>query len=185
MTEPGQPWVMISGSAFSCWDLTWMKWMSTPSISVTNCGRAFSLRLDLAPVVVGRPVARERLDRRQLHALRRIGDELLAGEAGRGEALLEVVQVGLRDLDLEGADGGGIGVLRGVACGASSRSSWTPLRIWARAEPVMPSSGGKHRHGGAPEKATAGSVLGVVECRGHGGLLLAVSSLWSAVTGVG
>jgi hypothetical protein len=33
---------MISGSAFSCDDLTWMKWMSTPSISVTNCGSAFS-----------------------------------------------------------------------------------------------------------------------------------------------
>ena len=43
MTEPGQPCVMISGSAFSCRDLTWMKWMSTPSISVVNCGSAFSL----------------------------------------------------------------------------------------------------------------------------------------------
>ena len=41
-TEPGQPWVMISGSAFSCADLTWMKWMSTPSISVVNCGKALS-----------------------------------------------------------------------------------------------------------------------------------------------
>ena len=43
MTEPGQPCVMISGSAFSCGDFTWMKWMSTPSISVVNCGSAFSL----------------------------------------------------------------------------------------------------------------------------------------------
>ena len=42
ITEPGQPCVMISGSAFSCRDLTWMKWMSTPSISVVNCGSAFS-----------------------------------------------------------------------------------------------------------------------------------------------
>jgi hypothetical protein len=42
MTEPGQPWVMISGSASSCDDFTWMKWMSTPSISVVNCGSAFS-----------------------------------------------------------------------------------------------------------------------------------------------
>ena len=38
----GQPCVRISGSAFSCRDLTWMKWMSTPSISVVNCGSAFS-----------------------------------------------------------------------------------------------------------------------------------------------
>ena len=42
ITEPGQPCVMISGSAFSCCDFTWMKWMSTPSISVVNCGSAFS-----------------------------------------------------------------------------------------------------------------------------------------------
>jgi hypothetical protein len=42
MIEPGQPWVMISGSAFSCCDLTWMKWISTPSISVVNCGSALS-----------------------------------------------------------------------------------------------------------------------------------------------
>ena len=40
--EPGQPCVMISGSAFGCGDLTWMKWMSSPSISVMNCGSAFS-----------------------------------------------------------------------------------------------------------------------------------------------
>ena len=43
MTEPGQPCVMISGSAFSCADFTWMKWMSTPSISVVNWGKALSL----------------------------------------------------------------------------------------------------------------------------------------------
>ena len=43
MTEPGQPWVMISGSASSCCERTWMKWISTPSISVVNCGSAFSL----------------------------------------------------------------------------------------------------------------------------------------------
>jgi hypothetical protein len=42
LTEPGQPCVMISGNASSCGDLTWMKWMSTPSISVMNCGKAFS-----------------------------------------------------------------------------------------------------------------------------------------------
>jgi hypothetical protein len=42
-TEPGQPCVTISGNAFSWGDLTWMKWMSSPSIAVMNCGRAFSL----------------------------------------------------------------------------------------------------------------------------------------------
>ena len=29
--------------SFSCGERTWMKWMSTPSISVMNCGSAFSL----------------------------------------------------------------------------------------------------------------------------------------------
>ena len=33
---------MITGSAFSFDDLTWMKWTSTPSISVMNCGKALS-----------------------------------------------------------------------------------------------------------------------------------------------
>jgi hypothetical protein len=42
ITEPGQPWVMISGIASGWRDLTWMKWMPRPSISVTNCGSAFS-----------------------------------------------------------------------------------------------------------------------------------------------
>ena len=40
--EPGQPWVTMSGSASSCFERTWMKWMSSPSISVMKFGRAFS-----------------------------------------------------------------------------------------------------------------------------------------------
>jgi hypothetical protein len=40
--EQLEPCVMISGIAFWWGDLTWMKWMSTPSISVVNCGSAFS-----------------------------------------------------------------------------------------------------------------------------------------------
>jgi hypothetical protein len=35
--------VMMTGNAFACFERTWMKWMSRPSIVVTNCGRAFSL----------------------------------------------------------------------------------------------------------------------------------------------
>ena len=42
ITEPGQPCVMINGNAFSWRDFTWMKWMFSPSISVVNCGSAFS-----------------------------------------------------------------------------------------------------------------------------------------------
>jgi Bacterial low temperature requirement A protein (LtrA) len=43
ITEPGRPWVMISGNASSCSDRTWIKWISTPSISVVNCGSALSM----------------------------------------------------------------------------------------------------------------------------------------------
>ena len=102
MTEPGQPCVMISGNAFSCRDLTWMKWMSTPSISVVNCGSAFSRRLALAPVVLGRPVAGELPQRRQLHALRPILDELLGGPACRRDAPAEVVELGLGRVEVKG-----------------------------------------------------------------------------------
>ena len=37
-TEPGQPWVSSSGVASSRADLTCRKWMSSPSMPVTNCG---------------------------------------------------------------------------------------------------------------------------------------------------
>ena len=52
MTEPGQPCVMISGSAFSCCDLTWMKWIFHP----VDLGRELRQRvqpcLALTPVVL-------------------------------------------------------------------------------------------------------------------------------------
>src|SRR5215475_5072819 len=58
-----------------------------------------------APVVVGRPVAGELPQRRQLHTLGPILDQLPGGPAGRGDTLLKVVQCLLRDVDAEGADG--------------------------------------------------------------------------------
>ena len=57
-------------------------------------------RLDPTEVVLVRPVARERLDRRQLHALRAVLDELLGGQARRRDAPAQVVDLFLRDLDL-------------------------------------------------------------------------------------
>lgn len=42
MTEPGQPCETSSGRAFSCFERTCTKWMSRPSISVMNCGLAWS-----------------------------------------------------------------------------------------------------------------------------------------------
>jgi hypothetical protein len=64
------------------------------------------LRLARAPVVVGAPVGHQVMDRRQLHALRLIGDEFLAGPARGRDAPLQVGQVLVRHVDLERADGG-------------------------------------------------------------------------------
>jgi hypothetical protein len=62
------------------------------------------LRLDPPEVVVGRPVAGELLHRRQLHALRPIGDQLPGGPARRGDAPPKVVQCLVRNVDPEGTD---------------------------------------------------------------------------------
>ena len=98
---------MISGSAFSC---------SRPDVDevdlhAVDLGRELrqrvQLRLGLAPVVLGRPVAGERLKRRQLHALRPIVDELLAGPARRGDAATQLGELLIGNVDVEGTDVGG------------------------------------------------------------------------------
>ena len=43
ITEPGHPWQTTSGSASSCLERTWTKWMSSPSISVMKLGTELSL----------------------------------------------------------------------------------------------------------------------------------------------
>ena len=60
-------------------------------------------RLDLAPVVVGRPVAGERLQRRQLHALGAVIDELLGRPARRLDPASQVGELRFGNLDLERA----------------------------------------------------------------------------------
>ena len=102
--EPGQPWQTTIGSASSCFERTWMKWMSSPSISVMKCGKGVQPRLALAPVVLGRPVASEVLHERERHALRVVLDGLPLGESRRGDARPQVLEIRLRDLDRERAD---------------------------------------------------------------------------------
>jgi hypothetical protein len=67
-------------------------------------GQGVELRLGLAPVVVGLPVARELLQRRQLYALRPIFDELLVGPARGRDASAEVDELLFRHVDAEGSD---------------------------------------------------------------------------------
>ena len=61
-------------------------------------------RLALAPVVLVVPVARDRLHRLQLHALRGILDALLLGPARGRDAGAQVLEVRLGELDRERAD---------------------------------------------------------------------------------
>src|SRR5215211_3012125 len=61
-------------------------------------------RLDLAPVVLGRPVARELLHRRERHTLRLICDGLLFGPLRGLDPSTEVVEGLLRNVDVEGTD---------------------------------------------------------------------------------
>jgi hypothetical protein len=63
-------------------------------------------RLHPAQVVVGRPVAGEFLDRRQLHALRAVLDQLPGRPARHGEAAAQVGQRLLRNLHVERTDAG-------------------------------------------------------------------------------
>jgi hypothetical protein len=70
-------------------------------------GQGVELRLALAPVVVRRPVAREVLERRERHALRRVGDGLLLRPPRRRDAAFHVGERLVRKVDAEGADGVG------------------------------------------------------------------------------
>src|SRR5712691_571876 len=60
--------------------------------------------LDLAPVVLGLPVARELLQQRKLHALRLVLDELLARPARLRNATAQLGELLLWHLDVEGTD---------------------------------------------------------------------------------
>jgi hypothetical protein len=70
-------------------------------------------RFALVPVLVGRPVAAELLNRRQLNALRPIGDEFLGGPAHRDDAPPKAGDFFVEPVDPEGTDcGSGPGGLR-------------------------------------------------------------------------
>ena len=62
-------------------------------------------RLDLAPVVVRRPVARELLHRRQLHALRLVRNNFLVRPPRGGHAAFQIRERLVWKMDTEGLDG--------------------------------------------------------------------------------
>src|SRR5439155_14085380 len=84
-------------------------------------------RLDPVEVVVLGPVARELLDRRELHALRPIVDELLAWQSRGRDAPAEVVDLLIRYVDAECPN---------VCCGVDGRAhDFSPL-LAQRSQPV-------------------------------------------------
>src|SRR3954464_8038742 len=64
------------------------------------------LRLALAPIVLVRPILRELLHRRQLHALRRVGDLFAFGPLRCAYAPAQVDKVRLRSLEMKWANSG-------------------------------------------------------------------------------
>ena len=96
MNEPGHPCVMMSGSAFFSFDLH-VNEMNVQPIDVRDEIRnGVDLRLGLAPVVVGGPVARELLHRRELDTLRFIVDRFLLGPLRRLDAPAQIGEIGFR-----------------------------------------------------------------------------------------
>src|SRR5207245_3107357 len=77
--------------------LVWRLHVDEMDVQAVDLGRELrervELRLGLAPVVVGRPVARELLQGRQLYALRPICDEFLTGPARRCDAPAQLVDL--------------------------------------------------------------------------------------------
>jgi hypothetical protein len=67
-------------------------------------GQCIEFGLDLAPVVIGGPIVREFLDRRELHALRFIRDGFSLGPAGRTDTAAEIGECLVRNVDAERTD---------------------------------------------------------------------------------
>jgi hypothetical protein len=54
--------------------------------------QGLEFRFDFPPVIFGRPIARERLNRGKLHALRLVGDGFAIRPAGRSDAFAQIDQ---------------------------------------------------------------------------------------------
>src|SRR5437763_6957246 len=74
-------------------------------------GMRVQLRLAPPPVVIGRPIPRERLNEGELHALRRIGDGFLLRESRRRNAPAQFDQIRFWSLEAKWANRGLVGCL--------------------------------------------------------------------------
>jgi len=103
------------------------------------------LRLDLAPVVVGRPITGERLDGGELNALRVIRDRFPLGPTGRVDAPAQLGKVRFRKIHSKWADRSLVGCY---------------VRAWCRNRFV---------HGGSLRVCPGLGVLKRGECEPNGG----------------
>jgi hypothetical protein len=76
----------------------------TPSISGREHRKRVQPRLDLAPVVVRLPVARELLKFCEWYALRGVADRFLVGPTRLGNAMLQIGQSRVRDVNMKRMD---------------------------------------------------------------------------------
>jgi hypothetical protein len=99
--------------------------MDEVNVDPVNLGhelrQGVQLRLDLAPVVIGFPIARELLQHRQLHTLRPVSDKLLAGPARRGNPATQLSTLLVRNVDGKGAN----------LSGGFDSASHDDLRCWS------------------------------------------------------
>ena len=80
-----------------------MKWMSSPAISITDCGKAFSFTTAFRQ---SQPVPRlnERLEFRQLHAMGSINEVLFRG-TGLPRCVAQVNERRFQNVDVEETNG--------------------------------------------------------------------------------
>jgi hypothetical protein len=81
-----------------------MKWMSSRSNLGDEVWQGVEARLNLAPVIICRPIAHELLHGRELDALRAIGDLLAFRPLCRLDAPAEIHENLLSYIDAEGTD---------------------------------------------------------------------------------
>src|SRR5688572_22359346 len=82
-------------------------------------GVRVQLRFDLAPVVIGRPIPRERLNEGELHALRKVRDGFLLRESCRRDAPAHFVEFRVCSLETKRANRALVGRLLGASFGNS------------------------------------------------------------------
>ena len=109
MIEPGQPCVTMIGSALLVFGADVDEMNVEPVDLGDEIRQGVDLRLAFAPIVLVRPILRELLHRRELHALRCVRDLFALRPFGCRDAIAQVDEVGLRGLEMKRTNSGVVG----------------------------------------------------------------------------